>query len=96
MLMPSHSTSAPSVQPEVSAGKSRGCWPAWMRPRIWLPTRLQHSWREFNEHLTHDQAFADAISRRLDVAAAIFLFSSYTLCAVLIFSINGSIYGNNN
>ena len=61
--------------------------------RLWLLIPLQSTWREFHDQLTHDQAFADAISRRLDIAAAGFLFFSYTLTVILIFAINGSIYG---
>ena len=95
MLMNPLSTSAPVVLPQASAQKSRSWLPAWFC-RLWLPAWLQRNWREFNEHLMQDQAFADAISRRLDIAAAIFLFISYTVCAVLIFSVNASIYGDNN
>ncbi len=94
MLIHPASAVASSAAPHSTAGKAHGWLPAWMR-RPWLPARLQRSWREFNEHLTHDQAFADAMSRRLDIVAALFLFISYTLTAILIFAINGSIYGDN-
>ena len=95
MLMNPLSTSAPVVEPHTPARKSRACLPACFY-RLWFPAWLQRNWREFNEHLMQDQAFADAMSRRLDVAAAVFLFASYTVCAILIFSINGSLYGDNN
>jgi len=94
MLIHPASTSASSDEPISTAGKTHRSLPACIR-RPWLPAKLRRSWREFNEHLTHDQAFADAISRRLDICAAIFLFVSYTLTAILIFAINGSIYGDN-
>ena len=60
----------------------------------WPFAAVRRRWREFNEHLARDEALAEAISRRLDVWAAIGLFSAYTLTAVLIFAINGSLYGN--
>ena len=89
---PSHASTSSLQLPK--AGRQKRAWmPAWLR-RPWLPAWLRRHWREFNEHLTHDQAFAEAMSRRLDVAAASFLFCSYTVCAILIFAINGSIYGN--
>ena len=55
---------------------------------------IRRSWRNFNDHLTRDQDFADAMSRRLDVWAAIGLLLTYTLVAVLIFVVNSSLYGN--
>lgn len=84
---------ASSMDPPKAAWKLRVCLPARLR-RPWLPGSMRRNWREFHEQLTHDQAFADAISRRLDVVAAAFLFSSYTTCTILIFAINGSIYGS--
>ena len=74
-----------------AAGRTRARSSAWLR-RLWSPPG-SGARREFNDHLTHDQAFADAMSRRLDVVAASFLFCSYTLCAILIFAINGTLYG---
>ena len=60
----------------------------------WPTAAVGRQWRQFNDHLASDQSFADAISRKLDIWAAILLFSTYTLTAILIFAINGTKYGN--
>lgn len=49
--------------------------------------------REFHEHLASDQAYADHVGRSLDIWAAALSFLLYTIAAVLIFVINGALYG---
>lgn len=49
--------------------------------------------RRFHEHLASDQAFADHVGRSLDLWAAAISFLLYTICAILIFTINGALYG---
>lgn len=55
----------------------------------WLPDLL----RDFDNHLSSDQAFADHVGRCMDVWSAALCFVLYTAIAIVIFVANRSLYG---